>query len=595
MEQVENRFGNVLTAPYVSIIIPVYNVEKTLYSCLVSAVFQTLSETEIIVVNDATQDNSQEIIDEFVAMFPNKVKCVIHEQNQGLAYARRTGLCHAVAPYVIFLDSDDFISGDLCQEILTKMLMEDLDLAYYPALRCWESDSKCEVLYPPKDNNQSNMIKNGWAAFWGAMYRRDFLLAHQDIAFLPMLFEDAASTPAILSHTDKIGVYRKRALYFYRFGRQGSICAQQMTARKMRDTFCADMIGLKNVKPEQQTAYAVRALNRASNTLWKESSIYDYSVAHVKRLCGLTDHCQIAVSPNSKRIIDHAMSLPDKILIPKIVFVNGFVRESLKDFDLYLTEAHRAYLFDPEVVVLDTSNCDVSLLPAWLKDASSEEKGLYFAVRSICEQGGIYISPAVRIVTSFNREAFRGAFFVAGDNTTVLPCVFGAEPGNPLLQAMQVAIEREQTAWRRDGVADCMARVLIGESGVHLNGRDEYGLHQLHMLAFSDVFRKEKSERSYCILDYNNYKGTSDDMLCVPQHLNDFAWKLAAQRLDTALSQKEAAEKEKKNAEKAASDAKKKAATVQKEFNRFRKTRLYKFAKRIHDLLPERLRKLLWK
>ena len=118
-----------LTPPYVSVVIPVYNVEGLLRTCLTSAVYQTLPEVEVVVVNDASPDNSQKIIDEFVERFPGKVRCIIHEQNQGLAYARRTGLRNAKAPYVVFVDSDDFISSDLCEVMLNKILENDDDMA----------------------------------------------------------------------------------------------------------------------------------------------------------------------------------------------------------------------------------------------------------------------------------------------------------------------------------------------------------------------------------------------------------------------------------------------------------------------------------
>ena len=384
-------------------------------------------------------------------------------------------------------------------------------------------------------------------------------------------------------------------MYFYRFGRVGSICGQQISEKKLDDMLAADLLTLERIDNEFREAGEYRSLKRAVNTMRKEIAAYDYNVFHVKKVAELTGEHQFEFHASVQRLLEQALRQPDEICIPKIVYVNGFARDQLKDFNHYLEQACRAYLFDPEVVVLDESACDMALLPEWLKNSSGEEKGLYFAVRSIRERGGIYISPAVQIVTSFNREAFRGAFFVAGPETTVLPCAFGAAPESPLMEKLQEMLDREQTTWSRNCVEDVMAHVLVGECGVHLNGKDEYGLHNLHMLAFSDIVRREKLDRNYCILNYSNYIGAADDMVCVPEYLNDFAWQLAAERMEQLQEEKNAANKARKEAEANAAAEKKKAAKIKKEFDRFRRTKLYKFAKRIHDLLPKGLRKLLWK
>lgn len=575
-------------SPLVSIIVPVYNVEKTLYHCLASAVYQTLPETEVIVVNDASPDNSQAIIDEFESRFPDKVRCIIHSENQGLSYARRTGLRNARAPYVVFLDSDDFITGDLCEILYSQISEEGLDLLYYPATRFWEGSQKFDSFNPPKDASQDVMIREGLAMFAGAMYSKEYLLAHEDIAFLKMLFEDAATTPALMSRTDRIGVYRKKPLYFYRYGRIGSICASQMTERKMHDTFAANTIGLENVSSEFMGAYTYRAVKRAVGIMAKETAIYDYGVVHVKDLAERTKVYADSLTDSEIRMVTRAQEQPDEISIPKIVYVNGFIRNELKDFDRYVKEATRAYLFDPEVVILDESTCDMAALPDWLKAATKEEQGLYFAVQTIAEKGGIYISPAVQITSSFNREAFCGAFFVAGPETTVLPCVFGAAPVHPAITVLKNLLDRESVAWQRNNIADCMAHVLIGECGVHLTGLEEKGLHNLHMLRFCDVCCGLHADKSYCTLNYNNYLSNIDGVSVLPQRLMDFAWSLAAAELaDTESSLMKAKEDAKK--------ARRNARELQSDLDDIRNNFVFRIIRIIWNLLPQKVRELIRK
>lgn len=97
--------------PKISVIIPVYNVEKYLAECLTSVVNQTFKDIEIICVNDGSTDNSPKILEEF-AQKDSRIK-IINQENQGMSCARNAGLAVATGEYITFVDSDDYISTDL--------------------------------------------------------------------------------------------------------------------------------------------------------------------------------------------------------------------------------------------------------------------------------------------------------------------------------------------------------------------------------------------------------------------------------------------------------------------------------------------------
>lgn len=102
--------------PKVSIIVPVYNVEEHLEKCLISLLTQSLDDIEIIVVNDGSKDNSQSIINRFQEKFPNKIKAFTKE-NGGLSDARNFGLDQAIGNYIGFVDSDDYVSEKMFEEM----------------------------------------------------------------------------------------------------------------------------------------------------------------------------------------------------------------------------------------------------------------------------------------------------------------------------------------------------------------------------------------------------------------------------------------------------------------------------------------------
>ena len=110
----------------VTIVVPVYNVEKYLRKCLNSIVNQTYENIEIICVDDGSPDNSINILNEF-AQSDKRVK-IIRQENQGLSGARNTGINNAIGKYIMFIDSDDWIELNMVELMVNKIENENLDL-----------------------------------------------------------------------------------------------------------------------------------------------------------------------------------------------------------------------------------------------------------------------------------------------------------------------------------------------------------------------------------------------------------------------------------------------------------------------------------
>ena len=100
----------------ISVIVPVYNVENYLEKCLNSLVNQSLEEIEILVINDGSTDDSQKIIDEFQKKFPQKIKA-FSKENGGLSDARNFGIDRASGNFLAFVDSDDYVSEVMMEEM----------------------------------------------------------------------------------------------------------------------------------------------------------------------------------------------------------------------------------------------------------------------------------------------------------------------------------------------------------------------------------------------------------------------------------------------------------------------------------------------
>ena len=96
--------------PSVSIVMPFFNVEEYIEECLTSVLAQDFGDYEIILVDDASQDGSRAVAERFVAV-DSRIRIVTHPKNGGLGAARNTGIRHARGDYILFVDSDDLMSG----------------------------------------------------------------------------------------------------------------------------------------------------------------------------------------------------------------------------------------------------------------------------------------------------------------------------------------------------------------------------------------------------------------------------------------------------------------------------------------------------
>lgn len=112
----------------VSIIVPVYNVEKYIERCLKSLVNQTLKEIEILIINDNTPDNSMSICEEY-AKNDDRIK-IYSKENEGLGLTRNYGIERATGEYIAFVDSDDYVSENMCEVLYNTAKKHDADIVY---------------------------------------------------------------------------------------------------------------------------------------------------------------------------------------------------------------------------------------------------------------------------------------------------------------------------------------------------------------------------------------------------------------------------------------------------------------------------------
>lgn len=163
----------------VSVIVPVYQVEKYLRQCLDSIVNQTFKEIEIILVDDGSKDNSGKICDEY-ALKDNRVK-VIHQDNMGLSDARNSGMNQMSGNYFMFVDSDDYVSEQMIEKLYTSAVETDADVVCCNFEYFWENNEnesfstkqKREELNSSEIFSHRKNEKNYgiWTVAWNKLYK----------------------------------------------------------------------------------------------------------------------------------------------------------------------------------------------------------------------------------------------------------------------------------------------------------------------------------------------------------------------------------------------------------------------------------------
>ena len=139
----------------ISIVIPIYNMEKYLKKCIESVMNQTYKNLEIILVNDGSTDNSYKIMKEY-SKLDNRIK-LINKKNEGLSSARNVGINSSIGEYILNVDSDDWLEVDACENLIKEvfqkksdMVIGDIVLEYENFSQKWE-DIKIENYYTGKE------------------------------------------------------------------------------------------------------------------------------------------------------------------------------------------------------------------------------------------------------------------------------------------------------------------------------------------------------------------------------------------------------------------------------------------------------------
>ena len=272
----------------ISVIVPVYNVEDLLSKCLDSLVNQTFDDYEIIIINDGSTDNSQSIIDDYYKKYPNIIK-PFKKENGGNAGAKNFGLKYANGKYIMYVDSDDWISTYTLQKVYDKVLNDGADIVIFQAYKVLEDKCyKMDNMFKVYDFSKRYILNN--PSPWGKLIKKEILLYNELVFLEHHYYEDIAVVPAFCLYAKKIS-FIDDYLYYY-LVREGSIMHQKSYTDKLNDIFDS-LNNLTNIfikknafdkyKNELEYLYIEHLLHAASLRFLP----YDEGISSINRICDI--------------------------------------------------------------------------------------------------------------------------------------------------------------------------------------------------------------------------------------------------------------------------------------------------------------------
>ena len=221
----------------ISIIVPIYNVEKYLDKCLESLLNQTYKNIEIVCVEDCSTDSSRDVLNKY--RNNKKIKIVLNKNNSGLSFSRNEGLKHATGDYIGFVDSDDYVDADYYEKMMETIINDNSDLAIADIKTVFEKENY-EMLNKAYNESQDSLgfINNGLAASACNKLFKKNLIKKYEFEVGKVNEDLAVIIPTIVS-AKKVS-YVENAYYYY-VQRNNSIQNSQFSDKRFDIVYGVDL------------------------------------------------------------------------------------------------------------------------------------------------------------------------------------------------------------------------------------------------------------------------------------------------------------------------------------------------------------------
>ena len=219
--------------PSVSVIVPIYNVSKYIERCVRSLMEQTYSDIEYIFVNDATPDDSMDVLVRVLKDYPQRmsqITILYNTQNQGVAKSRIIGMDEATGEYVLHCDSDDWVEHDMIQVLVDAAVLHGADMVCCEAVKETPSGQYRYKYAYDEETRENGLLSLNLTeihvAFWNKLIRRSLFLEHDIRNYDGINMGDDSAATVRLRYFSRKTVIVHKPLYHYNRMNQESMVAR---------------------------------------------------------------------------------------------------------------------------------------------------------------------------------------------------------------------------------------------------------------------------------------------------------------------------------------------------------------------------------
>ncbi len=201
-----------------SIIVPCYNSFNKMENCLKMLERQTYKDFEVIIVDDCSKDNSYELLNEYKNNSKMNIKLYKNEKNSGAGYTRNIGIKKSKGEFLLFIDSDDYVSDDILDVANSYLKSENIDCFVFDYFKCSNKGSVTIDMIPDGSNgyvDRNDAFKFIRGCTCGKIYRSDIVKKNNIYFSNSIRNEDMPFTKVAISFCNTIFYYKEKPLYYY--------------------------------------------------------------------------------------------------------------------------------------------------------------------------------------------------------------------------------------------------------------------------------------------------------------------------------------------------------------------------------------------
>lgn len=503
-------------SPIISVLIPVYNSAEHLRLCMNSLINQSFEDYEIIAVNNGSEDNSLEILEEYAQEYPDKVFVYTIEHSNFVGTGRNYGISKARGQYLYICDSDDIVEKHALTWLhgRAEYYKADVVYGYFNFVNLQNNTVKIMGRDGERAVTTGELILTG-ADYWRRLYKKSLIdEVIEKVGPIPenTNFDDVAWLPVVHSYAK---VIRSADRPIYNYFRRTQSTVGGYSPNVVEYSIISEQYAMDNCNPKYREYAELYVARRIKNNLISRWIYTDKLVEQIKKNWDVFSKNKLITGEKDlyNKLSDYN-ELADEPM-PETIYLNGF-GAGFSDDDI--NSVKEKAFNECNCVVLNESNCDVNK-NRFTKEAykNSEFKllGAYFALENIYENGGIYITKNIDIERPFNSLRYFNAFFAYKNITEFSEEIFGGIKGNPVIKSIINTFVEERYKNIFMPLGERITNIICVKYGVKMNGTTDLFSNGFALLGPSvtvaDTYYGQDNPSNFHVCSHNYKDADSSD------------------------------------------------------------------------------------